>query len=64
MSSLRSKANRPCGCGETNYSYITSEKNPYLQIHCCRKCSHRWLKEVKPERTARRAYKSDEEDDR
>lgn len=63
MSSQKSKHNKSCGCGETNYSYIVSERNPNLQIHCCRKCSHRWLVEVKPDKSARKQFRSDDEDD-
>lgn len=63
MSSARSKNNRPCGCGETNYSFTMSERKENLQIHCCRKCSHRWLKEIKVDRGARKQFRSDEDDE-
>ena len=62
MSSQRSKQNRPCGCGEGNYSFIIAQKDPSTRINVCRKCSHKWLTFQKVEKI-RKPYNPDEEDE-
>ena len=58
MGSKRSKDNRACGCGEGHYSYIMAQGKANTQIWACRKCSHRWLVQIKGKKE-RKAYNPD-----
>ena len=52
--------NKPCGCGESNYSFFTSQKSATLRINVCRKCSHKWLENQKEDKKFNRTNDEDE----
>ena len=51
----------PCGCGESNYSFMTAQKHPRTRINMCRKCGSRWLTDQNPPKNARRFERDEDE---